>query len=127
VTSPASALSTISTALDGVTGLRPQVKAGKINTPCAIVELAGMTAPSALGSVSDYKIRVLLLVQVGDYRNSLERIWDFINPDGTAANSVTVALLTVGALGPVEFDGPGLVEWAGQQYAGGIYTADFHG
>lgn len=127
MTSPASALATIQTALDGVTGLRPQVKAGKINTPCAIVEIAGLTTPSMFGGSVDYQIRVLLLVQVGDFRNSLERIWDYINPDGSASTSVATALLSVQSLGPVTFDGPGVVEWAGVQYAGGIFTASLLG
>jgi hypothetical protein len=127
MTSPAAALEDVSAALDGVAGLRPQVKAGKINTPCAIVELAGLSTPSQFGGSADYKIRVILLVQVGDYRNSLERVWEFIDPDGTTSTSAVAALLTVDALGSVSFDGPGLVEWGGAQYAGGIFTADYIG
>jgi hypothetical protein len=127
VTSPVDALAAISTALDGVTGLRPQVKGGKANPPAAVVELDGFTAPAAMGGSADYRVRVLLLVQAGDFRNSLERIWEFIDPGGTAATSVTVALQSVGSVGSVVFDGPGVIEWDGQSYGGGAFLVEVYG
>jgi hypothetical protein len=127
VTSPASVLASIETALDGVTGLRAQLRQGKATTPGAIVLLDGITAPSALGGSADYQIRVLLLVQLGEVRDSLERVLEFINPDGTTATSVLAALLSVSAVGQVTFEGPGLVPWGGQDYAGGIFTVEAFG
>jgi hypothetical protein len=126
VTTPAATLTAISTALDGVTGLRPQVKAGKANTPAAIVEMLGLTYPSALGGTVDYQMRVRLLVQLGDFRNSLERVWEFVDPDGSTSTSVLVALQSVDSLGPVVFEA-GDVEWDGQTYAGGVFTFEAWG
>jgi hypothetical protein len=126
MTSPAATLTAISTALDGVTGLRPQVKAGKANTPAAIVEMLGLTYPSALGGSVDYQMRVRLLVQLGEFRNSLERVWEFVDPDGTTATSALVALQSVAAVGDVRFEA-GDVEWDGQSYAGGVFEFTAYG
>jgi hypothetical protein len=126
VTSPASVLSSIETALDGA-GLRAQTKQGKATTPGAVILLDGVTAPAVHGGGADYAIRVLLLVQVGELRNSLDRVLTLVDPDGPTTTSALAALLSVASVGQVEFEGPGLVPWDGQEYAGGIFTVEAFG
>jgi hypothetical protein len=126
VTSPASTLTAIQTALDDVTGLRPQVKGGNANTPGAIVELLGMTYPSTLGGSVDYQMRVRLIVQKGDFRNCLERIWEFVDPDGSAATSALVALQSVPQVSSLAFEA-GDVDWNGESYGGGVFTFEAWG
>lgn len=128
MTTPAAAISAVATAANQVTGLRVHgTVPGSISPPAAVVELAGITAPASLGSTADYRVRVTLLSQRGDQRNSQERTLALIDPTGTAASSVFAALLTEATVGQVEFEGPGLIEFGGQQYVGGVFTAEVYG
>lgn len=121
--SPSEVIEAITEALAQVDGLRvPTTVPGQAQPPTAIAEIAGVTAPSALGGSADYQVRVTLLVQRGDQRDSQARTLALIDPDGTESTSVLAALLSVPEVGQVEFDGPGLVTWADQQYSGGIFT-----
>lgn len=115
-----SALESLSTSLDQVSGLRPQTKTGKVNTPAAVVELDRVVAPVAAGA-EDYVVRVILAVQVGDFRNCLERIWAYADPNGTVATSAMAALLSNNSVGQVTFEA-GSVDYAGQTYGGGVFT-----
>lgn len=118
-----SSIEAVGTAVDSVTGLRVQTKAGKATPPGAVVELAGITAPVAHGGIQLLTVKILLLVQVGDFRNVLERIYAYADPNGTTATSVFKALLEYEDAGDIEFEGPGLVEYGGQVYGGGVFTA----
>lgn len=115
-------LEAVASAIDSVTGLRVQTKAGQANAPAAVVELAGIQSPSRFGGGSEVTVRILLLVQVGDFRSVLERIYAYADPAGTTSTSVYAALLGYAAAGDIEFDGPGLVPYNGKEYGGGIFT-----
>lgn len=121
---PQDIIEAVGTALDVVTGLRVQTKAGKAHVPGVVVELDRINAPVTTDGAVDYAVRVLLLVQMGEFRNSLERIWDYADPAGSTSTSVFAALLSYGPSGDVVFDGPGLVEYGGQQYGGGVFTVE---
>lgn len=128
MTTPAGAVAAVADALGDVQGLRVHETApGSVATPAAVVELASILAPASLGSTADYRVRVLLLVQRGDQRNSQERTLALIDPTGVANTSAFAALLDEPTVGQVEFEGPGLIEYGGQQYAGGIFTAEVYG
>lgn len=116
-------LEAVGSALETVTGLRVQTKAGKANVPAAVVELAGIAAPVAHGGIQSLTVRVLLLVQLGDFRNALERIYAYADPGGATATSVFKCLLEYEDAGDIEFEGPALVEYGGQVYGGGVFTA----
>ena len=120
----ASDLEDIATAVDQVANLRVQTKYGKANPACAVVELDRVTAPATHSGGANYLVRVLLLVQIGDFRNSLDRIYAFADPAGTVSTSVLTALLSYANAGEVSFDGPGLVEYGGQTYGGGVFTVE---
>jgi len=117
-------LAAIATAVDQVANLRVQTKYGKANPACAVVELDRVTAPATHSGGANYLVRVLLLVQVGDFRNCLDRIYTLVDPAGTVSTSALVALLDYDAAGEVSFDGPGLVEYGGQTYGGGVFTVE---
>lgn len=128
MTTPAGAVTAVATALNDVTGLRVhETTPGAVQTPAAVVELAGITAPATFGNTADYRVRVLLLVQRGDQRNSQERTLALIDPTGSAGTSAFAALLDEPTVGQVEFEGPGTVSYGGQEYAGGIFTAEVFG
>jgi hypothetical protein len=119
-----SSLDALATAVDSVTGLRVQTDSGKANTPAAVIELAGIRSPVAMGGVTVLAVRIRLLVQVGEFRNVLERIHTYADPNGTTATSVYAALLAYAPAGDIEFDGPGLVEYGGQTYGGGVFSCE---
>lgn len=120
---PLDVLRAVAAKLEQVTGLRCHATApGSVTTPAAVCELAGLTAPSTLSGTATYTIKVILLVQLGDQRNSQERTLELIDPAGTVATSALVALLDYSPASEVKFEGPGLLDYAGQQYHGGIFT-----
>lgn len=128
MTTPAGAVAAVADALGDVQGLRVHETApGSVATPAAVVELVGITAPASLGNTADYRVRVVLLVQRGDQRNSQERAYALIDPTGSASSSAFAALLTESTVGQVEFEGLSLIEFGGQQYVGGIFTAEVFG
>jgi hypothetical protein len=123
VSQPGDILTAVSGALDAVTGLNCYPKnPGSVVTPAAVVEIASITSPAVFGAGADYSVRVLLLVQRGEQSNSQTRTHTLIDPVGAASTSAFTALLAYAGAGQVEFDGPGLVEYGGHQYAGGIFT-----
>lgn len=108
-----SVVSRVATSIDTVAGLRVQTNTGKVNaTPAAIVELDAVQGPSAFGGSADYVIRVALLEQVGDFRNSVERIY-------ARADQVLAALEADGLIGPWRLE-LGTLEYGGQHYGGGV-------
>lgn len=117
-------LAGLETSANQVAGLRTKLNAGKVNPPAAVIELDRLIAPSTQGDTADYLVRVLVLVQVGDFRNALERIWTLIEPSGPVSSSLVTAMLSNRQVGQVTFEGPGLVEYAGTQYGGGILTCE---
>jgi hypothetical protein len=118
-------LDDLADALDQVTGLAAHSKHPEnIKTPAAICELASITAPSTLGTVAEYTVRVILAVQVGDKRNSQERTLALIDPAGTVATSALVALLSDDPVRQVLFEGPGLIGYGDQQFHGGVFTVN---
>lgn len=121
-----SSLTAVAAAVDTVTGLRVQTDSGKANTPAAVVELAGIRSPVATGGITLLQVRIRLLVQVGEFRNCLERIHAFVDPAGTTATSVYAALLDYAPAGDIAFEGPGLVEYGGQTYGGGVFTCEVY-
>jgi hypothetical protein len=123
----ASTIDSIRTSVDQVNGLRAPTTAGKVTPPAAVVELDGITTPSVMGGTFDGQIRVLLLVQVGDFRNVTDRILTLVEPEGTVTDSVVVALLSNDQVGQVSFEGPGLLDYGGQTYGGGVLTCSVIG
>jgi hypothetical protein len=123
---PKDILTAVATQLDLVTGLRPTTKAGKPQVPAAIVELDGITAPGEFGGSADYQVRVVLLVALGEFRASIDKILELADPDGTTSTSAFAALLGYGPAGPIRFD-MGDVEHSGQTYGGGIFTFPVYG
>lgn len=123
----ASTLAAIETAAKQVTGLRVTHAASQVNTPQAIVEVERIIAPGSLDNNADYRIRVLLLVQLGDFRDSLDRILALVEPNGAVASSLMAALLSLGSsTGDVMFEGPGLVEYRDQVFGGGVFTFEVY-
>jgi hypothetical protein len=121
---PGDLLDSLADSLGQVTGLRAHDKTpGNVHPPAAVCEIAGVTAPSAHGGTADYVVKVMLLVQLGEQRQSQDRTFDLIDPGGTVSTSAFAALLSNQSVGQVEFEGPGVVEYGGQQYVGGIFTA----
>jgi hypothetical protein len=116
-------LDAIATAVDQVTGLRVQTKQGNAHPPAAVIELDSVTAPSSLGGLADYRVRVLLLVQIGDFRQCLERINTYADPSGTVSTSAFVALLSYAGAVSVSFEA-GNVEYGGKTYGGGAFTVE---
>lgn len=127
MSSPQDVLEAVATSLAQVDGLRTHSTVpGSVAPPAAIVDIASITAPTSLGLSAEYRVRVTLLVQVGDQRNSQVRTLDLIDPLGTVTKSAFAALLDHAAASQVLFEGPGLVEHGGQQFSGGIFTVTIY-
>lgn len=108
-----SVVARVANTLDSVSGLRVQTNTGKVNaTPAAIVELDAVQGPSAFDGSADYVVRIALLEQVGDFRNSVERIY-------ARADQVIDALEADGLLGTWRLE-LGTLEYGGQHYGGGV-------
>lgn len=123
---PAGAIGAVATALAAVDGLRVhETVPGSVAAPAAVIEIAGISAPATFDGSVTYQMRVTLLIQRGDQRSSQETTYAFIDP--TDPDSVFGALLDVDEGGPVSFDGPGTIEYAGTSYAGGIFTLELFG
>jgi hypothetical protein len=109
----ASTVAAVATAVDTVSGLRVQTNLGKVNaTPAAVVECDSAQGPSSFDGARDYVIRVALCVQVGEYRDSVDRIY-------ALAESVVDAIEAAGLLGPWRFE-MGTLDFGGQHYGGGV-------
>jgi hypothetical protein len=109
----ASVVARVATTLDTVSGLHAQTNLGKLNrTPGAVVECDSAQGPSSFDGARDYVIRVGLCVQVGDYRDSIDRIY-------ALAESCVDALEADGLLGPWRFE-VGTLDFGGQHYGGGV-------
>lgn len=125
---PDTAIQTVATALDQVSGLRaPTAMPGSATPPTVITEIAAIRAPESFDGSVAYVMRCTLLVARSDQRNSQERTWALIDPTGSVSTSAFAALLSISAAGSVVFEGPGTVEYGGQQYAGGIFTVELFG
>jgi hypothetical protein len=120
-----SVLDDLADSLDQVTGLRCHSKhPDNIATPAAICELATILAPSTLGTSAGYTIRVVLLVQVSDKRNTQERTLALIDPTGTVSTSAFAAILDHDPVSQVLFEGPGVIGYGDQQFHGGVFTVN---
>lgn len=125
---PTEVLGRVKTALDQVQDLRVHDHVpGSVSPPAAVVEINAITAPSMLGGGADYRVQVSLLVQRGDQRSSQDRTLLLVDPEGPVSRSVFAALLSVDEVGQVAMEGPGTIEWGGQQYAGAILTVTVFG
>jgi hypothetical protein len=125
MTTPQGVLDDVADSLDQVGGLRCHSKTpGQVTPPAAVCELDRIVSPSSFGTTATYRVRVVLMVQVGDQRNSQERTLGYIDPTGAVTDSAFAALLDYAPAQAVTFEGPGLVEYGGTQYAGGIFTVE---
>jgi hypothetical protein len=123
---PGDILSAVSSALGSVTGLNCYPKnPGKAVVPAAVCEIAEITAPTTFGTSADYTVRVRLLVQLGEFKDSDDRTNTLIDPAGATSASVFAALLGHAPDSQVKFE-KGLVEYGNQQYAGGIFTFEVY-
>ncbi len=113
------------TALGTVAGLRAYAKPpGNVAPPVALVQHNRITTGVVLGGGADYQLRVVLLVQLGEFRNAQERVEDLIDPAGTAVSSAVVALLADTRFGQVIIDDFGELDYGGTTYAGAILNVD---
>lgn len=120
---PQDLLTDVASALDSVSGLRTHSTVpGTVKTPAAVCEIAQIRAPAQFGTVGEYTVRVTLMVQAGDQRNAQERLYTLIDPAGTTSASAFAALLSYTPANQVVFEGPGTIEFGGDQFAGGIFT-----
>lgn len=125
---PAEAIELVTTALAQVSGLRaPTSVPGAISPPMALTEIATIRSPDTFDRAVTYGLRVALLVQRGDQRNSQERTLELADPTGSVSSSVFAALLSMDNGGTVVFEGPGLVEHGGASYVGGVFTVEVFG
>jgi hypothetical protein len=115
----AAAVSTVAAALEEVSGLRVQTSAGKVNPPAALVEPDSFQTPAAFEGGSDHFIRASLLVQVGEYRDSRDRVI-------ALADEAIAALLAAGGVGSFRGDF-GTLEYGGQHYAGCVLAIQVTG
>lgn len=116
---------TAASALDQVTGLRAHAAPpGSINPPAALVQHSRITTGVTFGASTDYQLRIVLLCQLGEYRNSQERVETLIDPAGTVTTSAVVALLSDDTFGQVTIDDFGDLDYGGTTYAGAILTVD---
>lgn len=122
---PEEAIQTCTTALRQALRAPDTVKGA--NTPSAITEIANIVAPATYDGSVTYTMRVTLLIQRGDQRNSQERAWQHIDPTAEPSESAFAALLSMDNGGPVSFEGPGTVEFNGQQYVGGFFSLELYG
>lgn len=122
---PQDVLNAVKAALDQVTGLRCHAThPGQVNTPAAVCEISRVLAPGTLGTAAEYTVRVALLVQVGDQRNSQERTLALIDPTGDVTESAHAALQDYPHTKQVLFEGPGLVQYGDQPFHGGVFTLE---
>lgn len=112
---------TAATALDQVTGLRVHAKPpGSISPPAALVQHGRITTGITLGAGTDYQLRIVLLAQLGEYRNVQERVETLIDPAGPVTTSAVAALLSDDTFGQIEVEDFGDLDYGGTTYAGAI-------
>ena len=113
------------TALEQVSGLRAYAKPpGAVVPPAALVQHTRIVGPVTLSSAVDYQLRVVVLVQLGEFRNSQDRVEDLIDPTGTVSTSAVAALLSSSTFGQVVIEDFGDIEYGGAVYAGAILNVD---
>lgn len=112
-------------ALAQVTGLRAHAKPpGSVAPPAALVQHQRIFANVVLGSGANYSLRIVLLVQLGEYRASQEKVETLIDPSGTVYTSAVVALLSDSRFGDITIEDFGDIDYGGQVYAGAILLVD---
>lgn len=114
--------------LNQVTGLRTHsTDPGSVSAlPAAVCEIATITAPSAMGGSADYAVRVFLLVQKGDVRNSQERTLALIDPSGTVSTSAFAALGDYRGTGQIVVEQAGIIDYGGTSFYGAVFTVEVY-
>ena len=113
------------TALDQVTGLRAHAAPpGNVAPPAALVQHQRIFANVTLGAGANYNLRVVLLVQLGEFRASQDKVETLIDPAGTVTTSAVVALLSDSRFGDIVIEDFGDIEYGGKVYAGAILIVE---
>lgn len=116
---------TAATALDQVIGLRTHATPpGSITPPAALVQHGEIAVGVAFGTAADYKLQILLLVQLGEFRNSQERVEDLIDPTGPVTTSAVAALLSDSTFGQITVTNIGDYEYGGKSYAAAALSVE---